>query len=335
MSGDTYRKHGRTVRLERIGNDRALVVVLESGEAETRADVFSCRSLPAHLPLAAIDETAVTRAESAIVALLEEPLSLERLVITSGVAIHERQTAAGLLVWNDLSFRIHASIVNRPASLRMTWDEAVPGGSSLADLARATSALASADRRSETAPALIQLSGPVVATLWPILLLALASASAGHGMKERSGLNLAQSGEGGYQFDGNGEAIATTTLFDGAHVVDRWPNVFRPTYRRQPQSMPMNVRASLDPTGEVQADAVALAVLEPPAVDGKHIGVDLLVVHHDQRGVPMRLRMTLSEWCGAFVALRGEERWYPYGAGSFGCQATIDLTRLDGRLQLL
>jgi len=335
LSSETYRKHGRTVRLERIGGDRALIAILESGEAESHGDVFSCRSFPAHVPLPEIDETTVIRAESAIVRLMEERLWLERLVITSGIAVHERQTAAGERGWNDASFRIHASIVNRRAGLRMTWDEATPDDKSLAELARAVTALASDPGRSDANPARIQLSGSVAAALWPALLLGLASRPAGVGRKERSELTLAQSSDGGYGIDGNGEAIAVTTLFDGAHVADRWPNVFRPTYRRRPQSMPMNLRASLERDEEMSTDAVALAILEPPAVEGSDVAVVLLVVDGERKGFPMRLAMTPSEWFGAVVGLGGVERWYPYGAGSFGCDTTIDVAGRGGRAQFV
>jgi hypothetical protein len=334
LSSETYRKHGRTVRLERIGGDRALIAVLESGEAESHDEVFSCRSFPAHLPLPEIDETTVIRAESAIVSLMDDRLWLERLVITSGIAVHERQTAAGERVWSDASFRIHASIVNRQGGLRMTWDETNPDDKSLAELARAISALASNPGHPDANPARIQLSGPVAAALWPVLLLALAGRPAGD-RKERSELTLAQSSGGGYDIDGNGEAIAVTTLFDGAHVADRWPNVFRPTYRRRPQSMPMNLRASLEREEEVATDSLALAILEPPAVEGSDVAVLLLVVDGDRRGFPMRLAMTPSEWFSAVVGLGGVDRWYPYGAGSFGRVTTIDVAGRGGRAQFV
>jgi hypothetical protein len=325
---ETYRKHGRTVRLERVGRDRVLVALTESGEAVTHDDdLFSCRSLPAHVPIPEIDAAEVIGAESAVRALLVEPLSLERLIITSGVASHERQTAAGRRIWSDASFRIHASIVNRPRRLRMVWDETSAESASLTELARATSALAEAEHGFYEPPARIQLAGPVAASLWPILIGGLAS---GNRTGERSGLTLGQAAEGGYQFDGNGEPIVGSTLFDGVEVVAQLPNAFRPTYRRPPRSMPMNLRASVQGSDDWPVDVVAVAILEPPAIEGSHIAVGLLGVDRDRR-LPMRLRMTPRQWCEAVVALQGDARWYPYGAGSFGCLTTLDLNRLRER----
>jgi hypothetical protein len=327
VSSETYRKHGRTVRLERIGSDRALVAVTESGEAETREDgLFSCRSLPAHVPMPEVDAAAVIAVERAIDALLVEPLSLERLIITSGIASHERESAAGRLVWNDVSFRIHASIVNRPSGLRVLWDDAFPDAASLRELARAAASLADAEHGFGDAPARIQLAGSVAAALWPILLEALASGNRAGG---RSELTLRQSAEGVYEVDGNGEAIAGSTLFDGVTVAGSLPNAFRPTYRRRPRPTPMNLQASLARSDAAPADALAVAILEPPATDGSVVAAGVLVVHRG-RPVPMRLRMTPDQWCEAVVALAGDGRWYPQGAGSFGCDTTLDITRAGG-----
>jgi hypothetical protein len=333
MSEEIYRKHGRSLRLERAASERALVAVVESGEAERREDLlFSCRTLPAQIPLPEIDETPIIAAEGAIVALLEEPLSLERLIITSGVALHERQSEAGARTWNAASFRIHASIVNRSAGFRILWEEAQAGVSGFGELARATSALASIQRPAEK-PRLVQLSRPVAAPLWPALLLMLGSQRkqqepAHEGQERPAGLRLGQSAEGGYGLDGNGEPIATATLYDGARILfDRWPNAFRPTYRHPAQPMPMNVTAALDRSGAVVPDALAVAVLEPPSFDGQALTIGVLLVDGDRRASPMRVRMTPSEWCRAVVAVEGEERWYPHGAGSFGREVTIDISR--------
>jgi hypothetical protein len=181
----------------------------------------------------------------------------------------------------------------------------------------------------------LELSAPVAASLWPVLAMALASHAAdGSTSAAVAALTIRQSARDGHGVDGNGDLIRIVTLFDGRRVVDAWPNVFRPTYRRPPVSMPINTGTTLDRADDVQPDGIAVALLAPPRSTQGGVVLDLLATF-DGGAAPVRIGMTPGEWCDAVVGLNGPERWYPYGAGSFGRRTIIDLQRVGCRAQLL
>jgi hypothetical protein len=111
--------------------------------------------------------------------------------------------------------------------------------------------------------------------------------------------------EGG--IDGKGQHIAE---WDAA--VRPWPNWYRPSYRTRPVRGPLNVRAVCD-VSQVDAELpVAVAVLAPVS------GLVLNVLIADRGEVyPAAVRITRIDAVGQ------PERWYPYGAGSFGAEMML------------
>ena len=221
----SYRKRGRSIRRE--GAYR--LIVDEAGEAlQDDRGVFRARPLDEELALPAPDSDAVDAMAREIDAIVEAPLSIERVIISEGVVEHE----IGEVRWRENVRRIHLSITHAPMRVLINLAEFRTTA-----IRRTAEALARAGRE-RRAPKRLRLSDAVGAALLPLLDIAKVQGPALH--------------------DGNGQPI------DERAVEGPPPNWFRPSYRIPPRREWFHLRAV--PFGAIDPGVpVAVALLASPA----------------------------------------------------------------------
>lgn len=245
-----YRKRGSVVRWE----NGTLVRVTESGVAIEEGERFECR--PERSRLRHFEASSVLPTVRAIRDLVR-PVSVERLIVTHGIAEHECDGRA----WSEETQRFHLSMVRGP--LRALVD-ATSGR--LDDIAPIAAALARAETEEREAPERLRVAPCVAAALLPSL---------------HDHVGVVQTAGG---VDGYGHPIVEA---EG----EPWPNWYRPSYRMRPVRMPLNVSLPLNVRGE--ADEVdrdlplAIALLAPPQRNAARV----LLVDGD-RVYPAQIRVT-------------------------------------------
>lgn len=230
---ETYRKWGRVARWDH----GVLVRVDESGESYDSATEFRVAPLTGEeraLPEA--DGESVECAAERIVAMIAPPLSLERLIVTEGVALHQLGSAS----WQERTRRLHVSVARPP--FRMLIDAAS------FDLDR--NLLDTFARMATTAappPARVILAPPVTAAFLPLALGALS-------LEQAAG-----------ERDGKGLPILESPVTAAPP-----PNWYRPSYRVRPVRSWLHLRAV--PFGDVAAQETprAVALLSFPMPGGFH-----------------------------------------------------------------
>jgi hypothetical protein len=236
-----YRKVGITERWE----NGTSIEVTESGEAIETDDLFECRPLwggpPARRASGSLPELAAE-----IQASVPESVSIERLIMSNGVAHHQYGDAQ----WVEEHERLHIALVRNETRALLDFGSSTLAGQRPAarrasgpphkEIARVADALARLGAERE-APARLRLAPNVTAALIPHLI----------GVAPPN-VRLIQT-EGG--IDGRGNAIQETTA--------NWPNWYRPSYRVRPVRMPLNVRIECDVTAIETDRPLALALLAP------------------------------------------------------------------------
>ncbi len=193
---EVYRKFGRVVRRE----NATLVRVDEAGEAIEDGGLFSAAPIDSIGELPVVDAADVMAAADGITRIIKAPLSLERMLVSEGAAVHE----LGDRRWSDRARRVHLSIARAPHRVLIDLADF-----SLDRVERIVVAFAKA--RSEEPVHRIRLSPAVGAALLPHLLGSVP-------MQQWAA-----------PVDGKGEWIANMPVRDGVP-----PNWFRPSYRARP-----------------------------------------------------------------------------------------------------
>ena len=230
---EIYRKWGRVARWDH----GALVQVAEAGESLDATGDFHAEPMQtgdSPIALADPDADAVERAAREIMAMIDPPLTVERLIVTEGVALHEFDSVQ----WQERTRRLHLSVARPP--FRMLIDAA---GFELDRTLLSTFAA----MRLEPAP----LCGRVI--LEPPVSAALLT---------RLGELPLQQAQG--ERDGKGQPIIESTV-----SVAPPPNWYRPSYRMRPLRSWFHLRAV--PHGTIDHDAPrAVALLSFPTAGRIH-----------------------------------------------------------------
>jgi hypothetical protein len=276
---EIYRKRGAVVRWE----NGVLVRVMESGEASDDGTTFRCAPL-AGPSLPPIDASRVLSTVESIRSLAGTHVSIERLLVSEGIAEHELDERR----WSERSERVHLSLTR--GTLRVLLDL---GMFALNDISVAVQSLARADERERIAPESLALAPIVTAALLPALVNTAPP-----------GLELWQRGGG---FDGRGEPIQEARI-DGREP----PNLYRPSYRMRPVRLPLNVHARTSDAAENRVMPRAVALLAPV-----HGPVLRVLIDDGVDVYPATVRV------GRIQAVSAEAIWYPYGAGSFGAEMVL------------
>lgn len=221
---EVYRKFGRTVRYE----NGTTIRVDEAGEAIEDARTFTCRPIARSVELPEIDQKPLDETVREIRSIVRQPLAIERLIVSDGVAEHQFEGRR----WRDSIRRLHVAITFQ--KLRALIDL---GDFELDDVRLVAGAFLRAEPRVHTATR-IRTAPSVSAALLPALLHLAPN-----------NIQLIQSAGG---VDGKGLPIETS--------MEPWPNWYRPSYRVRPVRAPFSLRATCDvkDTGEDLPRAIAL-----------------------------------------------------------------------------
>lgn len=275
---EIYRKRGRVARHE----DGQTILVAEAGEAIEIGREFEARPLKETVTLPPIDASAVERVAREIQRIVK-PLTIERLIVSEGVAEHELNGVR----WTESTLRIHLSITHR--DFRLLIDR---GDFELGDVERAVRALENVHAERE-APPRIRMRANVSAALLPSLPTIAPP-----------NVELWQMAGG---TDGKGAPVRQERI-----TAPPWTNWYRPSYRARPVRMPFNLRAECE-VKVIDGDLPeAVAILAP--VDG--IVMRVLVA---ERGISYAATVRVSR----IDAVADEVTWYPYGAGAFGAKMML------------
>ena len=224
---EVYRKWGCVVRYE----NGKTIRVEEAGEATDDGTVFRASPLGSRVELPEPDAEAVRQFRAAALGGLRSTITIERLIVSAGVARHETNG----VTWMEESQRVHLSLVKPP--LRVLIDLASFDRDAVGTIAGALARTGDA----REAPSRVRLAPNVSAALLPSLIGELA---------------LEQRGGG---FDGKGQAIETRAVTAGPP-----PNWFRPSYSIRPCRAWLNLCAL--PFGAIDRRVPrAIALLAPVA----------------------------------------------------------------------
>jgi len=276
---ELYRKRGRVIRY-----DNGLSVhVTEAGQSREAGEAFTCEPLRESVALPEFDGKEVEETVREIRASVSHPLSIERLIVSRGIAEHE----FGSERWTEESRRVHLSIAFR--TIRALF--------SLADFdlgeVKPVIELLPLAREERESPPRLRLAPAVTAALLPSLV----------GIAPPN-VSLWQS-DGGR--DGKGQTIREMPLGSPP-----WPNWYRPSYRVRPVRAPHNLRLDCNVRQIDPSVPEAVALLAP--VDG--LTMRVLCVD-GQTVYPATVRITRIE------AVSAPTKWYPYGAGAFGAEMML------------
>jgi hypothetical protein len=231
---DVYRKWGQVIRYE----NGMTVRVEEAGEAIERDGVF--RTMPISQTGVSVPHIAAFVAQTLLsvpnldvfvaqTLLSVRPCTVERLIVSTGIARHE----TNVVTWTEESQRLHMSLIKPP--LRVLVDLA---SFDLALIERIATTLARAGHERK-APRPVRLAPNVAAALLPSLTGELAMEQSGGGV------------------DGRGHTIETRAV-----TSDPPPNWYRPGYAVRPVRAWLNIRAL--PFGRIDQRApLAVALLAP------------------------------------------------------------------------
>ena len=247
---ELYRKFGRTVRYE----NGTTIRVDEAGEAVEDAQTFTCRPIPRSVEWPAIDGSAIEKTVSEIQSIVRAPLSIERLIVSEGVAEHQFADRR----WREATRRVHLAITFQK------WRVLIDlGDFDLDDVRVVAGAFPRAEARGCT-DSRLRLAPGVSAALLPAFINIAPP-----------NIQLMQTAGG---FDGKGEPIGQST--------GPWPNWYRPSYRVRPVRAPFSLRAVCD-VKEVGEDLPrAIALLAPV----ERLTLDVLCVYGDAV-FPARIRV--------------------------------------------
>jgi hypothetical protein len=245
-----YRKRGCVARWEH----GRVVGISEAGEAIEERGVFEVRPISGGVEAKLDDVGAVAKR------LLS--LKTERLVVSHGVAEHERNGVR----WREETRRLHVALVHQ--NLRALIDRA---DFDVEPVERIAAVLKRAGAERDV-PARIRLAPSVAAALLPHLA----------GVAPPN-VRIRQTGGG---FDGNGEEIQDV-------AGPPWPNVFRPSYRIRPVRTPLNLRL------ECEVDVIERDLPEAIALLAPVAGLMLRVLIADgRRAYPATIRVTRIDAVG-------------------------------------
>ncbi len=280
--GEVYRKYGRTLRYE----NGTVVSIEEAGEAIEDAQTFTCRPIERSVGLPPIDAAAIETTVSEIHSIIRAPLSIERLIVSEGVAEHRFADRR----WRETTRRVHIAITFR--ALRALVDLGDFDLDVIRVVAGKLPRAVPAEAGTHTPPR-IRLAPNVSAALLPSLVNVVPA-----------NVRLTQSAGG---FDGKGQPVEMCDVSRG-----QWPNWYRPSYRIRPIRAPFSLRAACDVTQIDEDLPRAIALLAPV----ERLSLSALCVH-GQNVFSATVRIARID----AVSVTG--RWYPYGAGSFGAEMMV------------
>lgn len=306
MTARVYRKAGETLRAEKSRGGLVFLSISEHGVAKEEGRRFVCRPT---------EETTAVKAPNSdelheLVRRLDS-LEVERMTVLSGRAAHHFQAGSIEHQWSETFARLHLSIIDSSARLRVTIDL---GGAAMDEIDLAVvDEVADVFRqltRIESTDGAVLLQPQVAAALWPVLVM------------EPGALPLEQTTHPKFRRDGDGEEIERVGI-----TSPPWPNRYRPSYRSRPVPMPFHIRPRA--RGERSgAEIEALGLIEPFHLVRGRIKASLLC-RQSGRSFPAQFSLPLEQFIRRIRFVGDQRQWFPYAAGSYGGE--VELERLPLR----
>lgn len=289
----TYRKVGRSRRLEFHHGVEYAVELLECGKSEYDDLTFRCSD-------ADPDTVALEPRHFAEEEARRLSVRVRRLLVSAGSASH-RLTAPSLArEWLTSHLRVHGTVAANgfEVSLDVEGNDALQHAEQLVgDIDTAISA-----RRSAMAGTnrLVAFDGLTAAAFTAALSLCAPAAAVEQ---------LPREGE----LDGNGAAVVAQPI--GATP----PNAFRPSYRIRPVPLPHSI-GSIERGSDHEAVRV-VAHLRAPMVTNESLHLVLLL----ESGEMLQRSVRLAELRQRILYVSAVTRWYPLLAGAWGQRLIVQL----------
>lgn len=316
--------------MERRGMFATILQTAEHGEATIGDGVFRARTLSSTVEPVFLNPSTVEATSSAIDALIDPEVTLERATLLEGVADHWWTDGESERRWVESNARAHVTILHPERRVRcaMSLGGAHLDQLDLNPLAAAIQALTAPEWVTGPSELLdVTLEPVVTAELWPALLGTIDRLREFRRAGDE-GLELRQGTHPDFPVDGIGQTIQRGSLseFDGPAA---FPNVYRPSYRIRPVRSPFHLesaglrRASVTPEARVVAlvagFSAAAGTLSLPALctvgSGSFTGT---------------ISMTLEEWLERMSVPDEESAWFPVGPGSHGRRVVVERIRIHG-----
>lgn len=327
---ETYRKRGRTTRMERRGMSATIVQTSEHGEATLGDGVFRARSLSSTAKSEVLEQSTVEASSRAIDATVGHEVMLERATLLEGVADHWWTDGESERQWRERNARAHITVFHPERRVRSSTSL---GGSrldqlDLSPLAAAIQALTAPERASPPSELLDVVLEPVVtAELWPALLGMIEGLSEAR-RTGIAGLQIRQGTHPSFSFDGTGQTIQRSALsgFDGPAA---FPNVFRPSYRIRPVRAPFHLEGVGIRRASVTPEVTIVATLSGFSADAGMLSVAVLT-SAGSSSFTGTISMALEDWLERMSVPDDESVWFPAGPGSHGRRVVIEGVRIQG-----
>lgn len=316
--------------MERSVSFATILQTAEYGEATIGHGVFRARTLSSTAEPQVLDPSTVETSSTAIEALIEQEVMLERATLLEGIANHWWTDGECERTWRESNARAQVTILHPERRIRcaMSLGGAHLEKLDLSPLAAAIEALTAPEWMPCPSELLdVTLEPVVTAELWPALL----------GMIDRlrekrrpgnEGLEIRQGTHPDFSVDGIGQSIQRGSLSE-LNAPAAFPGVFRPSYRIRPVRAPFHLesaglrRASVTPELRVVA-----------GLSGFSTGAGMLSLPVLCTAGPVSftgtISMTLEEWLERMSVPDAESQWFPVGAGSHGRRVVIERVRLQG-----
>jgi hypothetical protein len=302
---EAYTKRGTVRRITVAGGERSEVAISEAGRAVTSSGHFQSAPMEG-AALEIPEDDRLDQIVSKALQLAGGELSVRRL--TAFVSHTEHAIEEPARSWSESHARLFVRYENQKAAAGI--DLLVGGASCDALPFLCVEEAAEALRRfdgNQVRTSSVSLAPHLTAQIWTWLV----------GTPGRH-LGISQGQHPDYPLDGSGLPVTPTDPF-----TMEWPNTFRPSYRYPARRMALHLLARGAPVAR-RSNWRAVAFLENRPEEGSQGtgGFSFLVTDGARSGVVH----PPAEWIRRMVLLGSEKIWFPYGAGSYGEEAELDLS---------
>ncbi len=320
-----YEKEGASIAILSARGVVTISRITEGGAAAARSERFQARSLDASdRPLPS--ESELQRSYELLIEKLGPAAEIERLLLQAGHALHRTPEES----WSETRAILQLTLTSRARGLRLPILRGAAGVDEidLTEIQSLQSLLSKVTQAADHPLSEVALRPPVCAAV-------------AHALAARkwipAGVSLRQSTHPSYPNDGEGKRVRDFEA-DGTKA-EVWPNRFRPSYRAPavPALFHVEIGESItaqgvrrlggrspdEPAGDLAISA--LETLAQPRIVGELVVLDALC-ERDGSSFLASIEIPLA-LLGSSEA-KGERRWFPVGAGSWGRTLVVPDARI-------
>jgi hypothetical protein len=311
---ERYEKLGASVRLEASARGRSVITLREGGFAEQSANRFSCGPLPPDHSIEPPHAKLTSSIDEAVTGMARGLADVERLTLVEGLATHRLVAGRTRRTWEESNGRLFATLVRQPCGRRAALSMGAQSLDAI-DLAPVRSICQALALPETLAP-----SHAPSLTLEPWVAAGLVRAMADERALPASGLRLTQAPPPGTR-DGRGAKPRRKVVRQSR---ERWPDMFRPSYRFAPIAVPLHVDLAGARDDDAGLDFVAVALASSWVLRAGALHARVWIVDRDAGRVSFaRVAVDPSAMSGRTVHAAGDPVWFPEGAGAWGRRLTL------------